>query len=79
MKPCQLSLKFIFILVLIPVLKPVTSSLLVPCLTKMQAIQFFSSQASVKGLEVGGLDILSVTDVTPVPHNGCRPRKVRRM
>lgn len=36
-------------------------------------------KASVKGLELGGLNVSSVTDVTPVPHNGCRPRKVRRL
>lgn len=36
-------------------------------------------KASVKGLELGGLNVFSVTDVTPIPHNGCRPRKVRRL
>ena len=36
-------------------------------------------QASIKGMEDGGLDIVSITDVTPVPHNGCRPRKARRL
>ncbi|CAB4040640.1 28S ribosomal S11, mitochondrial, partial [Paramuricea clavata] len=36
-------------------------------------------KSSVKGLELGGLSVFSVTDVTPIPHNGCRPRKVRRL
>ncbi|XP_064390367.1 uncharacterized protein LOC135338236 [Halichondria panicea] len=36
-------------------------------------------QPSIKGLEGGGLQIVSVQDVTPVPHNGCRPRKARRL
>ncbi|XP_033634330.1 28S ribosomal protein S11, mitochondrial-like [Asterias rubens] len=36
-------------------------------------------QASIKGLQMGGLDIVSITDVTPTPHNGCRPRKARRL
>ncbi|XP_046839162.1 30S ribosomal protein S11-like [Xenia sp. Carnegie-2017] len=36
-------------------------------------------KSSVKGFELGGLSVYSVTDVTPIPHNGCRPRKVRRL
>lgn len=36
-------------------------------------------QSSIKGLQMGGLDIISITDNTPVPHNGCRPRKARRL
>ncbi|XP_063955924.1 small ribosomal subunit protein uS11m-like isoform X1 [Lytechinus pictus] len=36
-------------------------------------------QTSIKGLQMGGLDIVSITDNTPVPHNGCRPRKARRL
>ena len=36
-------------------------------------------QPSIKGLEGGGLQIISIQDVTPVPHNGCRPRKARRL
>ena len=27
----------------------------------------------------GGIDIVSITDVTPVPHNGCKPPKQRRI
>lgn len=33
----------------------------------------------LKGLQTGGLRILAVSDVTPVPHNGCRPKKARRL
>ncbi|KFW01295.1 hypothetical protein N326_10049, partial [Eurypyga helias] len=36
-------------------------------------------KAAIKGLTMGGLDVISITDNTPVPHNGCRPRKARRM
>ncbi|XP_072166654.1 small ribosomal subunit protein uS11m-like isoform X1 [Diadema setosum] len=36
-------------------------------------------QSSIKGLQMGGLDVVSITDNTPVPHNGCRPRKARRL
>uniref|UniRef100_U3IZM3 Small ribosomal subunit protein uS11m n=1 Tax=Anas platyrhynchos platyrhynchos TaxID=8840 RepID=U3IZM3_ANAPP len=36
-------------------------------------------KAAIKGLTMGGLEIISITDNTPVPHNGCRPRKARRM
>ncbi len=34
---------------------------------------------AVKSLKQGGLDILSLADITPIPHNGCRPRKKRRV
>lgn len=36
-------------------------------------------QASIKGLQMGGVDIVSITDNTPIPHNGNRPRKARRL
>ncbi|PKK27699.1 mitochondrial ribosomal protein S11 [Columba livia] len=36
-------------------------------------------RAAIKGLTMGGLEVISITDNTPVPHNGCRPRKARRM
>ena len=32
-------------------------------------------EAAIRSLGVEGLEILSITDVTPVPHNGCRPPK----
>ncbi|XP_048337888.1 28S ribosomal protein S11, mitochondrial isoform X2 [Sphaerodactylus townsendi] len=35
--------------------------------------------AAIKGLTMGGLEVVSLTDNTPIPHNGCRPRKVRRL
>ncbi|XP_077376358.1 small ribosomal subunit protein uS11m isoform X2 [Festucalex cinctus] len=35
--------------------------------------------SAIKGLGMGGLEVVSITDNTPVPHNGCRPRKARRM
>ncbi|XP_062273301.1 28S ribosomal protein S11, mitochondrial [Scomber scombrus] len=34
--------------------------------------------SAIKGLTMGGLEVVSITDCTPVPHNGCRPRKARR-
>jgi small subunit ribosomal protein S11 len=36
-------------------------------------------ETSVRVLEVMGLNIVSVSDITPVPHNGCRPPKRRRV
>ncbi|OGC52153.1 30S ribosomal protein S11 [candidate division WWE3 bacterium RIFCSPLOWO2_01_FULL_39_13] len=33
----------------------------------------------VKALRSGGLVITKIVDITPVPHNGCRPRKRRRV
>lgn len=36
-------------------------------------------ESAVRAFAAHGLNILSIKDVTPVPHNGCRPRKVRRV
>lgn len=36
-------------------------------------------EAAVRGLQNSGIEILSMKDVTPIPHNGCRPRKERRV
>ena len=32
-------------------------------------------EAAVRSLQVAGLEITSINDVTPIPHNGCRPPK----
>ena len=32
-------------------------------------------EAAIRSLQVAGLEISTITDVTPVPHNGCRPPK----
>jgi small subunit ribosomal protein S11 len=36
-------------------------------------------EAGVRSLQTVGLEILSIRDVTPIPHNGCRPPKRRRV
>ncbi len=36
-------------------------------------------ESAVRALQAAGLQITSITDVTPVPHNGCRPPKRRRV
>jgi small subunit ribosomal protein S11 len=36
-------------------------------------------ESAVRGLQSTGLTITSIKDETPVPHNGCRPRKRRRV
>ena len=36
-------------------------------------------EAAIRALNANGLEIVSITDVTPVPHNGCRPPKRRRV
>ena len=36
-------------------------------------------ETAVRSLQAAGLEIISVKDVTPVPHNGCRPRTRRRV
>jgi small subunit ribosomal protein S11 len=35
--------------------------------------------SAIRALQAIGLDIVSIVDVTPIPHNGCRPRKRRRV
>ena len=36
-------------------------------------------EAAIRSLQVAGLEIISIKDVTPIPHNGCRPPKKRRV
>ena len=36
-------------------------------------------EAAIRALQGIGLEVTSIVDVTPVPHNGCRPRKQRRV
>ncbi|MAV64154.1 MAG: 30S ribosomal protein S11 [Candidatus Marinimicrobia bacterium] len=36
-------------------------------------------EASVRALQAAGLKITKIMDVTPIPHNGCRPPKKRRV
>ena len=36
-------------------------------------------EAAIRALAACGLEVLSIRDVTPVPHNGCRPPKRRRV
>jgi len=36
-------------------------------------------ESAIRALQAAGLEIKSIEDVTPLPHNGCRPRKKRRV
>jgi len=36
-------------------------------------------EAAIRSLQTAGLEISSIKDVTPIPHNGCRPPKRRRV
>ncbi|HET8632367.1 MAG TPA: 30S ribosomal protein S11 [Thermomicrobiales bacterium] len=36
-------------------------------------------EAAIRSLSAAGLQVLSIADVTPIPHNGCRPPKRRRV
>ena len=36
-------------------------------------------ESAIRALAVTGLEVLSIKDVTPLPHNGCRPPKKRRV
>ena len=51
----------------------------------LQKVEVFAKGAgsgkdtAVRSLQAAGLDVTSVKDVTPQAHNGCRPRKRRRV
>ena len=36
-------------------------------------------EAAIRALQTAGLDVVMIKDVTPIPHNGCRPPKRRRV
>lgn len=36
-------------------------------------------EAAIRSLQAAGLEITIIKDVTPIPHNGCRPKKRRRV
>jgi len=36
-------------------------------------------ESTIRALSAAGLEITSLKDVTPIPHNGCRPPKRRRV
>jgi len=51
----------------------------------MRAIEVFvkgpgsGREAAIRSLQAAGLQVIAITDVTPIPHNGCRPPKRRRV
>jgi len=36
-------------------------------------------EAAIRSLQAAGLEVISIRDATPIPHNGCRPPKRRRV
>ena len=36
-------------------------------------------KGSIRSLQAAGLEVASIQDCTPIPHNGCRPKKRRRV
>ena len=49
-----------------------------------QAMVFVSGpgpgrETAIRGVAAAGIHIVSIRDVTPIPHNGCRPPKARRV
>lgn len=51
----------------------------------LQEVQVFvrgigsGREAAVRALNANGINVLSIKDVTPIPHNGCRPPRPRRI
>ena len=36
-------------------------------------------ESAIRALHANGINVMSIKDVTPIPHNGCRPKKPRRV
>ena len=36
-------------------------------------------ESAIRAINASGIEVLEITDVTPLPHNGCRPPKRRRV
>jgi small subunit ribosomal protein S11 len=36
-------------------------------------------ESAIRALQAGGLTVTSIKDITPIPHNGCRAKKKRRI
>ena len=36
-------------------------------------------ESAIRNLQTAGIEVLSIQDITPIPHNGCRPPKRRRI
>ena len=36
-------------------------------------------ESAIRAIQAAGLNVTSIRDITPIPHNGCRPRKKRRV
>lgn len=36
-------------------------------------------EAAIRAINANGINVLSIKDITPIPHNGCRPKKPRRV
>ncbi len=51
----------------------------------MKACQVFvkgpgsGREAAIRGVDGAGIKVIKITDTTPIPHNGCRPPKKRRV
>jgi small subunit ribosomal protein S11 len=39
----------------------------------------YGREPAIRALQAAGITITSIKDVTPIPHNGCRPKKKRRV
>ena len=46
---------------------------------RMAGHNYFFLEKFEAGISLRGTEVKSIRDVTPVPHNGCRPRKKRRV
>ena len=45
----------------------------------MKSVEVYVKGPGIRALQAAGLDVSMIKDVTPIPHNGCRPPKRRRV
>lgn len=54
-------------------------------LSNLESIEIYVSgvgqgrESAIRSLSTAGLVVTSIKDTTPIPHNGCRPKKIRRV
>jgi len=39
----------------------------------------FGRESAIRAIQASGISVTSIKDITPIPHNGCRPKKKRRV
>ena len=59
--------------------RPYAAQMAAETAAKAAVVPGSGREAAIRALQACGIDVTSIRDVTPVPHNGCRPPKRRRV